>query len=555
MLAIGGALLLALLLIGVGVIYETVVVPGRTLKSVNGQPLTRREYDNIVRTSTIQQLAQSLQFAQMLGASASFGEDQGTFSQQVLAANQQLAGIGTIRSRREPVTDQFVETWVENQLISQGAREQFQIEPAQGEIDQLVVERMGALLATPEPTPETAAVTATAGLTGTGALTETAQAGAEATIAPDAAGTTTPAVDITAAAATTVATDTLGVAATTGPTQTPGPTVTPSPSPEPAEASEKAEQIFRVLHEEYTAILNDLPEEAGDDLRTPHASQADFATAIRAQYRDQLIRTRVGERLVPTAQTDDTTAPEQIQARHILLKVPQPEPTPAATATPPAAADATAAPDATATTAAAETAIESVTAAPTPTLEPPALEAAYAERKTEIDAIYQQVTANPESFADLARERSEDEGSAPNGGDLGTFGRGQMVAPFEEVAFALKENEISQPVRTDFGWHIIQRLPEDPQAKLDRQREAAIQDWVAELRKNATIVPEPTVDPTALVLPTEPATVGPDEGATTGAPAAATATTDAGATAAVDATTAAGPAATTVPAETTGATP
>jgi peptidyl-prolyl cis-trans isomerase D len=58
-------------------------------------------------------------------------------------------------------------------------------------------------------------------------------------------------------------------------------------------------------------------------------------------------------------------------------------------------------------------------------------------------------------FAELAKSLSEDPGSAANGGDLGTFGRAQMVRPFADAAFALKPGEISQPVLTQFGWHLI----------------------------------------------------------------------------------------------------
>ncbi len=63
-----------------------------------------------------------------------------------------------------------------------------------------------------------------------------------------------------------------------------------------------------------------------------------------------------------------------------------------------------------------------------------------------------------ESFADLARELSIDRGSGKRGGDLGFFGRGQMVKPFEEGAFKLKKGELTnEPVRTQFGYHIIKR--------------------------------------------------------------------------------------------------
>ena len=59
-------------------------------------------------------------------------------------------------------------------------------------------------------------------------------------------------------------------------------------------------------------------------------------------------------------------------------------------------------------------------------------------------------------FADQAREHSECP-SGSSGGDLGDFGRGMMVPPFEEVAFDLDVYEVSGPVETDFGYHLILR--------------------------------------------------------------------------------------------------
>ncbi|MBZ2171197.1 peptidylprolyl isomerase [Nitratidesulfovibrio sp. SRB-5] len=58
-------------------------------------------------------------------------------------------------------------------------------------------------------------------------------------------------------------------------------------------------------------------------------------------------------------------------------------------------------------------------------------------------------------FASLAAKLSDDKGSGAQGGDLGWFTKGQMVPPFEEAAFALKPGEISAPVRSAFGWHVI----------------------------------------------------------------------------------------------------
>jgi peptidyl-prolyl cis-trans isomerase D len=76
--------------------------------------------------------------------------------------------------------------------------------------------------------------------------------------------------------------------------------------------------------------------------------------------------------------------------------------------------------------------------------------------KAKAETLLQQVKKDPSSFARLAKENSQDPGSANNGGDLGFFGRGAMVKPFEDAAFALKQDEISNVVQSDFGFHIIQ---------------------------------------------------------------------------------------------------
>ena len=61
---------------------------------------------------------------------------------------------------------------------------------------------------------------------------------------------------------------------------------------------------------------------------------------------------------------------------------------------------------------------------------------------------------NGKDFGEVAREKSKCP-SKKNGGSLGWFGRGQMVKEFEQAAFSMEKGEISKPVKTQFGWHII----------------------------------------------------------------------------------------------------
>lgn len=80
---------------------------------------------------------------------------------------------------------------------------------------------------------------------------------------------------------------------------------------------------------------------------------------------------------------------------------------------------------------------------------------AAADAKAKAEAVLKEVQQNPAKFADIAKRESKDPGSASQGGDLGFFGRGAMVKPFEEAVFSQKEGEISGLVQSDFGFHII----------------------------------------------------------------------------------------------------
>jgi len=91
-----------------------------------------------------------------------------------------------------------------------------------------------------------------------------------------------------------------------------------------------------------------------------------------------------------------------------------------------------------------------------------------------------------QDFVILAAEYSTDESNKDNGGDLGWFSRGMMVLPFEEAAFALEVGEISDPVQTDFGWHILQSLGKEQlpieEAAFENMRNQAFTEWLIEKR-------------------------------------------------------------------------
>lgn len=93
------------------------------------------------------------------------------------------------------------------------------------------------------------------------------------------------------------------------------------------------------------------------------------------------------------------------------------------------------------------------------------------------------------NFEELATEYSKDPGSAANGGDLGWFGQGQMVAEFEEAAYALDVDEISAPVQSQHGFHVIQVTEKEEKKSFDEMKEDMEHDLkVAKLQQDPTIV-------------------------------------------------------------------
>jgi len=190
-----------------------------------------------------------------------------------------------------------------------------------------------------------------------------------------------------------------------------------------------------MTEEEYQEDYASTMEQFSENLRF---SEADFRDLIETRLLEEKLRERIGEQ-VPTTE-------EQVRARHILFG-----------------------PD---------TEIED---------QQVALEQAGAEAQE----AYERLLAG-EDFAALALELSDDPGSGQEGGDLGWFGRGQMVPEFDAVAFSLALEEISEPFTSTFGYHIVQVLERDPQHELDesilsQSRSQGFDDWLAERQQTANI--------------------------------------------------------------------
>lgn len=237
------------------------------------------------------------------------------------------------------------------------------------------------------------------------------------------------------------------------PTPTPGGSPTPTPLPTATPVSLEA---YQSQLKDYIARIK---------------TAADMSEAdLRALVELDLLR----EKLYEDVTKDVPTTAEQVHARHILVRIIEPLPTP----TPLPEGQPTPTPDPAAT--------------PTPA---PRDDAQALARILEV----QQKLGAGEDFAELARQYSDDTYSAEEGGDLGWFGRGQMVAEFEETAFSLEPGKISEPIKTTYGYHIVQVLEKDPARPLDsftleQNRYIAFQEWLSNLRNTARIERNWTLD-------------------------------------------------------------
>jgi parvulin-like peptidyl-prolyl isomerase len=242
------------------------------------------------------------------------------------------------------------------------------------------------------------------------------------------------------------------------------PTATPFPTPPPEAAAEQVPDIIDLLYQRYT-----------DDLELsglePAFSEAEFRQALEQQYRRQVYERKIKESLVPEETFTPSDEPQNVSARHILLSVETPE----------------------------DAGEE-------------ARDEAYEQQLEEAEELVEELRDGAD-FAELAAEYSDDPGSKDQGGDVGSFDRegmtasgSQFVPEFVDAAFALEEGEISDPVRTQFGWHIIEvtsRNIPDEATQLQNARDEAFEEWLETQRQENTLqrFPEPTATPTVPPTP------------------------------------------------------
>jgi hypothetical protein len=129
--------------------------------------------------------------------------------------------------------------------------------------------------------------------------------------------------------------------------------------------------------------------------------------------------------------------------------------------------------------------------------------------KEEADAARARIVEGGEEFATVARELSTDAATAANGGDLGWFTREEMTPPFAEAAFGLEPGSISEPVETEFGWHLIAVEESDPDrlltdAQISRIEQALVDRWLEEQRTATAISSSLAPTPTPFTRPFAP---------------------------------------------------
>jgi parvulin-like peptidyl-prolyl isomerase len=511
----GAALGLALLLIIAGAVYQFAYIPNSTIASVAGEPIVTKDFWQRMRLERSQlqnQLVNMQQLQQQFG--------QQFFAQQI---NQ-----------------------IEGQLASPFAL-------AVGVLDKMIDERIVAseavsrsITVSNEEVDET--------------LREEVARGRNAVTAPQATSTAEAAASATATATLWTPTPTPTIDANLIVTATATPSPTPPPLPTSAVLSDTGYTEGLTQLEEGLSTLNavdlagyrevirarlladKLSKVIGDEkvtatetqvharhilirVMTPTVSITDTGMITAPMVITDTAATTATEPVSPSVPTTTTaavtataaitTTPVVAESAPVTAAAPTTDTTPTTATTVVTAALATTATTPVTTAAAVTgtagvTATAAVTGTPgitattpvTPTIPPPTpVERTDAEALALAQEIQQRLLAG-ESFDTLARQYSDDTGSGAQGGDLGWFGKGRMVAPFEEAAFSQEIGQISEPIKSEFGYHIIEVLekdenrPKDPN-QIEQERQQAYQTWLNEA-KTATAIERPE-DLTALL--------------------------------------------------------
>jgi peptidyl-prolyl cis-trans isomerase D len=144
-------------------------------------------------------------------------------------------------------------------------------------------------------------------------------------------------------------------------------------------------------------------------------------------------------------------------------------------------------------------------------------DAAKAKARALAEQIANELKKDPSKFAELARKHSQDPGSAAKGGDLGTFSRGSMVKAFDDAVFSMKPGEISQPVESEYGYHVIRVTAVNPaqirsfnearpdiEKELKKQRVSRVYAETAEKLNTVAFEQSDTLKPAADLLKQAP---------------------------------------------------
>jgi parvulin-like peptidyl-prolyl isomerase len=395
--------LVVLIILGYGILNQTVLQQTRPVAVVNGDKIRANTFEaqtRYARYTLVNNATSTYQFAQM------FGSDANTlmsFAQQLQQYQAQLVP--------NVMGEQVLNRLIEDQLIKQEAQRRGitvskqEVGKAFEEAFRFFPDGTATPTATLEPMP-----------------TSTLSAQQLTLIPPTLAPTETPTIDLTQTAEAQALTPTADTNTAEAPTETPTqaatstPEVEPSPTLAPTETATPTPYTMEAYETQYAETVNQFDEQF-------KVTEKDLYYVIETQlYRQKLME-------AITADTPRTS--EQVWALHILV---------------------------------------------------------------EEEQLAKDILAQLEQGGDwgqLASTYSTDSSNKNKGGDLGWFGKGRMVPEFEEAAFALGVGETSEPIQSQFGYHIIRVLGHEERPLSDEEYlqtlDAAFQTWLDEQREKSEI--------------------------------------------------------------------